>query len=76
MYVEHYSSGAWRQAASQKCVGLHSDGWYGYSRALKLFTSNDRYRVRGLYAPPAGGAQTGGVQSGWTCFTVRPGTVK
>lgn len=76
VYVEHYSSGAWHQAASQKCVALYSDGWYGYSRALKLFTSNDRYRVRGLYAPPAGGAQTGGAQSGWTYFTVRPGTVK
>lgn len=76
VYVEQYSSGAWHQATSQKCVALYSDGWYGYGRALKLFTSNDRYRVRGLYSPPAKGAQTGGAQSGWTYFTVRPGTVK
>ncbi|MGW3288864.1 YncE family protein [Streptomyces sp. NPDC001002] len=74
--IEHYSSGAWHQDTSQKCVSLYSDGWYGYSRALKHFTSNDRYRVRGLYAPPATGAQTGGAQSGWTYFTVRPGTPK
>ncbi|MEU9451522.1 hypothetical protein [Streptomyces sp. NPDC048277] len=74
VYVEHYASGAWHQVASQQCVPLYSDGWYGYDRALKLFTSNDRYRVRGLYAPPAKGAQTGAARSGWTYFTVRPGT--
>lgn len=76
MYIEHYSSGARHQATSQKCVPSYSDGWYGYTRALKLFTSNDRYRVRRFYAPPATGAQTGTAQSGWTYFTVRPGTVK
>ncbi|MFJ8779440.1 YncE family protein [Streptomyces sp. NPDC102476] len=76
VYVERYSSGAWHQVTSQKCVPLYSDGWYGYVRALKLFTSNDRYRVRGLYTPPAKGAQTGSVRSGWTYFTVRPGSLE
>lgn len=41
---------------------------------VRLRTGNDRYRVRGHYAPPAKGAQTGGVWSPWTYFTVRPGS--
>ncbi|MGW1802162.1 hypothetical protein ACWCQN_41275 [Streptomyces sp. NPDC001984] len=74
VYLEHYYSGAWHQATSQSCVPLYSDGWYGYGRALKLFTSNDHYRVRGHYTPPTKGAQTGSVWSQWTYLTVRPGS--
>ncbi|MFJ5531640.1 hypothetical protein [Streptomyces sp. NPDC093261] len=74
VYVEHYYSGAWHQATSQSCVPLYSDGWYGYSRALKLFASNDHYRIRGHYTPPAKGAQTGNTWSQWTYLTVRPGS--
>ncbi|MGW5428575.1 hypothetical protein ACWET9_15360 [Streptomyces sp. NPDC004059] len=74
VYVEHYYSGAWHQVASQSCVPLYSDGWYGYGRALKLFASNDHYRMRGHYTPPAKGAQTGSVWSQWTYLTVRPGS--
>ncbi|WP_328554405.1 hypothetical protein [Streptomyces sp. NBC_00358] len=39
--------------------------------ALKLFTSNDHYRIRGHYTPPAKGAETGGAWTQWTHFTVR-----
>ncbi|QIY96552.1 hypothetical protein HEP87_24230 [Streptomyces sp. S1D4-11] len=74
VYLEHYYSGAWHQATSQSCVPLYSDGWYGYGRALKLFASNDHYRIRGHYTPPAKGAQTAGVWSQWTYLTVRPGS--
>ncbi|MGW7238722.1 hypothetical protein [Streptomyces sp. NPDC054804] len=74
VYIEHYYSGSWHQATSKSCVPLYSDGWYGYARALKLFTSNDHYRVRAHYTPPAKGAQTGGVWTGWTYLTVRPGS--
>ncbi|MEU2618851.1 hypothetical protein ABZ642_11890 [Streptomyces sp. NPDC007157] len=74
VYLEHYYSGAWHQATSKSCVPLYSDGWYGYLRALKLFTSNDHYRVRAHYTPPAKGAQTSGVWTGWTYLTVRPGS--
>jgi hypothetical protein len=74
VYVEHYYSGAWHQATSQSCVPLYSDGWYGYSRALKLFANNDHYRIRGHYTPPAKGAQTGSTWSQWTYLTVRPGS--
>jgi hypothetical protein len=74
MYLEHYYSGAWHQVISQSCVPLYSDGWYGYVRALKTFTSNDHYRIRGHYTPPAKGAQTAGVWSRWTYLTVRPGS--
>ncbi|MEV6050377.1 hypothetical protein [Streptomyces sp. NPDC052107] len=74
VYVEHYYSGAWHQVTSQSCVPLYSDGWYGYGRALKLFASNDHYRIRGHYTPPAKGAQTGSVWSQWTHLTVRPGS--
>ncbi|MBW8796272.1 MAG: hypothetical protein JF597_22535 [Streptomyces sp.] len=74
VYLEHYYSGAWHQVTSQSCVPLYSDGWYGYGRALKLFTSNDHYRTRGHYTPPAKGAQTGSVWSQWTYLTVRPGS--
>jgi hypothetical protein len=74
VYLEHYYSGAWHQAASQSCVPLYGDGWYGYGRALKLFTSNDRYRIRGHYTPPTKGAQTNSVWSHWTYLTVRPGS--
>ncbi|MFF4208703.1 YncE family protein [Streptomyces sp. NPDC001796] len=73
VYLEHYYSGAWHQVTSQSCVPLYSDGWYGYGRALKLFTSNDHYRIRGHYTPPAKGAQTGSVWSQWTYLTVRAG---
>jgi len=74
VYLEHYYSGAWHQVTSQSCVPLYSDGWYGYVRALKLFASNDHYRIRGHYTPPAKGAQTGSVWSQWTYLTVRPGS--
>jgi hypothetical protein len=74
VYVEHYYSGAWHQVASQSCVPLYSDGWYGYGRALKLFASNGHYRIRGHYTPPVRGAQTGSVWSQWTYLTVRPGS--
>jgi hypothetical protein len=74
VYVERYTSGAWHQVTSQKCVPLYGDGWYGYGRALKLFADNGRYRLRGHYTPPSTGAQTGSVWSGWTYVTVRPGT--
>lgn len=74
VYLEHYYSGAWHQVTSQSCVPLYSDGWYGYGRALKLFASNDHYRIRGHYTPPANGAQTGSVWSQWTYLTVRPGS--
>ncbi|MFE2423176.1 hypothetical protein [Streptomyces hokutonensis] len=74
VYLEHYYSGAWHQATSESCVPLYGDGWYGYGRALKLFASNDRYRIRGHYTPPAKGAQTGSVWSNWTYLTVRPGS--
>ncbi|MEV7501768.1 hypothetical protein [Streptomyces sp. NPDC093018] len=74
VYVEHYYSGAWHRTASQSCVPLYSDGRYGYGRALKLFTNNDHYRIRGHYTPPAEGAQTGSVWSQWTYLTVRPGS--
>ncbi|MGW7386811.1 hypothetical protein [Streptomyces sp. NPDC054794] len=74
VYVEHYHSGAWHQVTSQSCVPLYSDDWYGYGRALKLFASNDHYRIRGHYTPPANGAQTGSVWSRWTYLTVRPGS--
>jgi hypothetical protein len=74
MYLEHYYSGAWHQVTSQSCVPLYSDGWYGYGRALKTFASNDHYRIRGHYTPPAEGAQTADVWSQWTYFTVRPGS--
>ncbi|MFJ2392824.1 hypothetical protein ACIOTI_08755 [Streptomyces sp. NPDC087843] len=73
VYLEHYSSGAWHQVTSRSCVPLYSDGWYGYGRDLKLFTSNDHYRVRSHYTPPAKDAQTAGVWSPWTYLTVRPG---
>ncbi|MFG2778289.1 hypothetical protein ACGFY7_10625 [Streptomyces prunicolor] len=75
VYVERYTSGAWHQVISQKCVPLYSDGWYGYGRALKLFADNGRYRLRGHYTPPSTGAQTGSVWSGWTYLTVRPGSL-
>lgn len=75
VYVERYTSGAWHQVTSQKCVPLYSDGWYGYSRALKLFADNGRYRMRGDYTAPGTGAQTGSVWSGWTYLTVRPGSL-
>ncbi|WP_406475412.1 hypothetical protein [Streptomyces sp. NBC_01615] len=74
VYLEHYYSRAWHQVTSQSCVPLYSDGWYGYGRALKLFASNDHYRIRGHYTPPAKGAQTGSVWSQWTYLTVRPGS--
>ena len=74
VYLEHYYSGAWHQVTSQSCVPLYSDGWYGYGRALKLFVSNDRYRIRAHYTPPTTGAQTGGVWSQWTYLTVRAGS--
>lgn len=74
VYLEHYYSGAWHQVTSQSCIGLYSDGWYGYGRALKLFASNGHYRIRGHYTPPAKGAQTGSVWSQWTYLTVRPGS--
>ncbi|MFF5431479.1 hypothetical protein ACFY5K_15500 [Streptomyces griseofuscus] len=74
VYVEHYYSGAWHRTTSQSCVPLYSDGRYGYDRALKLFTNNGRYRIRGHYTPPAKGARTGSVWSQWTYFTVRPGS--
>ncbi|MFJ6832502.1 hypothetical protein [Streptomyces sp. NPDC091209] len=74
VYVEHYYSGAWHQSTSESCVPLYSDGWYGYARALKLFTSNDRFRIRGHYTPPAKGAQASGVWTQWTYLTVRPGS--
>ncbi|MFB7242353.1 hypothetical protein ACFCYX_07765 [Streptomyces populi] len=74
VYVEHYWSGAWHPTTSQRCVPLYGDGEYGYGRALKLFTSNDHYRVRGHYTPPAEGAWTGGAWTGWTYLTVRPGS--
>jgi hypothetical protein len=73
VYVEHYSSGSWHPTTSESCVPLYSDGWYGYGRALKLFTSNDHYRMRGHYTPPAKGAQTAGAWTPWTYLTVRPG---
>ncbi|MEV6513833.1 hypothetical protein AB0M61_48000 [Streptomyces sp. NPDC051642] len=71
--VERYTSGAWHPSTSQRCVPLYSDGSYGYSRALKLFADNGRYRVRGHYTPPAAGARTGAAWSGWVYLTVRPG---
>ncbi|WP_329288421.1 YncE family protein [Streptomyces sp. NBC_01455] len=74
VYLEHYYSGAWHQTTSQTCVPLYSDGWYGYARSLKLYTSNDHYRIRGHYTPPAKDAQTTGVWSQWTYLTVRPGS--
>ncbi|MGW4882895.1 hypothetical protein ACWEPI_40840 [Streptomyces sp. NPDC004262] len=74
VYVEHYQSGSWHQVAAKSCVALYGDGWYGYSRSLKLFTSNDRYRVRAHYTPPAKGAQTGSTWTAWTYLTVRPGS--
>ncbi|MET7692809.1 hypothetical protein ABZT06_33405 [Streptomyces sp. NPDC005483] len=74
VYLEHYYSGAWHQVTSQRCVPLYSDGWYGYGRALKLFVSNDHYRIRAHYTPPATGAQTGSVWSQWTYLTARPGS--
>jgi hypothetical protein len=73
VYVEHYYSGAWHPFTSQSCVPLYADGWYGYGRALKLFKSGDRYRVRGHYTPPAKGAQTNSVWSQWTYLVVRSG---
>lgn len=73
VYVEHYYSGAWHRTTSQSCVPVYSDGRYGYDRALRLFTNNDHYRIRGHYTPPAKGAQTGSVWSQWTYLTVRPG---
>ncbi|MFC3573621.1 hypothetical protein ACFOZ0_10135 [Streptomyces yaanensis] len=74
VYLEHYYSGAWHKVTSQSCVPLYGNGWYGYDRALKLFTNNDHYRVRAHYTPPAKGAQTGSVWSKWTYLTVRPGS--
>ncbi|MCT9008223.1 hypothetical protein [Streptomyces rhizosphaerihabitans] len=74
VYLEHYYSGAWHQTTLQSCVPLYGDGWYGYGRALKLFTSNDHYRIRGHYTPPAKGAQTGSVWTPWTYLTVRSGS--
>ncbi|MGW3244886.1 hypothetical protein [Streptomyces sp. NPDC001070] len=74
VYLERNYSGAWHPVASQSCVPLYSDGWYGYGRALKLFANNGHYRIRGHYTPPAKGAQTGGVWSKWTYLTVRPGS--
>ncbi|MFD9650571.1 hypothetical protein [Streptomyces mirabilis] len=74
VYLEHYYSGAWHQATSQSCVPLYGDGWYGYTRALKLFASNDHYRIRGHYTPPAKDAQTTGAWSQWTYLTIRPGS--
>ncbi|MCD9880137.1 hypothetical protein [Streptomyces guryensis] len=74
VYVEHYYSGTWHHVTSQSCVPLYSDGWYGYSRALKLFADNGHYRIRGHSTPPAEGAQTGSVWSQWTYLTVRPGS--
>ncbi|MFF1743607.1 hypothetical protein [Streptomyces mirabilis] len=74
VYLEHYYSGAWHQATSQSCVPLYGDGWYGYGRALKLFASNDRYRIRGHYTPPTKDAQTTGAWSQWTYLTIRPGS--
>ncbi|MFJ8360451.1 hypothetical protein [Streptomyces sp. NPDC093984] len=73
VYLEHYYSGAWHQVTAQDCGSVYADGWYGYGRALKLFTSNDHYRIRGHYTPPATGAQTGSVWSRWTYLTVRSG---
>ncbi|MGW5659998.1 hypothetical protein ACWEWG_07835 [Streptomyces sp. NPDC003758] len=73
VYLEHYYSGAWHQVTAKDCGGVYADGWYGYVRALKLFTSNDHYRIRGHYTPPAKGAQTGSVWSRWTYLTVHPG---
>ncbi|MER7838470.1 hypothetical protein ABTY98_21920 [Streptomyces sp. NPDC096040] len=75
VYVEHYYSGAWHQATSQRCVPLYSDGWYGYGRSLKLFTSNDHYRIRAHYTPPSKAAQTGSTWTPWTYLTVRPGSL-
>ncbi|GHD68294.1 hypothetical protein GCM10010317_072120 [Streptomyces mirabilis] len=74
VYLEHYYSGAWHQATSQSCVPWYGDGWYGYSRALKLFASNDHYRIRGHYTPPTKDAQTTGAWSQWTYLTIRPGS--
>jgi hypothetical protein len=73
VYVEHYHAGSWHQVTSKSCVPLYSDGWYGYGRSLKLFTSNDHYRIRAHYTPPAKGAQTGSAWTRWTYLTVRPG---
>ncbi|MFD7873723.1 hypothetical protein ACFV5G_06270 [Streptomyces sp. NPDC059766] len=74
VYVERYTAGAWHQVTSQRCVPLYADGQYGYGRALKLYASNGRYRIRGIYAPPTTGAQTGGATTPWTYLTVRPGS--
>ncbi|MFE4962312.1 hypothetical protein [Streptomyces sp. NPDC056660] len=52
---------------------MYADGWYGYGRSLKLFTSNDRYRIRAHCTLPAKGAQTGSTWTRWTYLTVRPG---
>ncbi|MEV6762279.1 hypothetical protein AB0N16_16915 [Streptomyces sp. NPDC051105] len=73
VFVEHYHSGSWHQVTSKSCVPLYADGWYGYGRSLKLFTSNDRYRIRAHYTPPAKGVQTGSTWTRWTYLTVRPG---
>ncbi|MEV4445715.1 hypothetical protein [Streptomyces mirabilis] len=74
VYLEHYYSRAWHQATSQSCVPWYGDGWYGYGRALKLFASNDHYRIRGHYTPPTKDAQTTGAWSQWTYLTIRPGS--
>ncbi|WP_328681890.1 hypothetical protein [Streptomyces sp. NBC_00343] len=43
------------------------------ARALPAPDLRYRYRVRGHYTPPAAGARTGAVWSGWVYLTVRPG---
>ncbi|WP_339130559.1 hypothetical protein WJM95_16920 [Streptomyces sp. f51] len=73
VYVEHYYSGAWHPTTSQSCVPWYEDDWYDYVRALKLFTGNDRYRIRGHYTPPATHARTTSAWTGWTYLIVRPG---
>jgi hypothetical protein len=73
VYVEHYYSRAWHKVASQSCVPLYSDHWYGYGRALKLFATNGQYRIRGHFTPPAKGAIMGSVWTGWTYFVVHSG---
>jgi hypothetical protein len=73
VHLEHYYAGSWHQVLVQDCGSVYGDGWFGYSRALKLYADNGRYRVQGHYIPPAKGAQTGSLWSPWTYFTVRPG---
>lgn len=74
MYVEQQTKGAWHRIAAQSCTVSTLDGWYNYTRALKLFPNGGRFRVRGHYMPPAKSAQTTDVWSPWTYFTVRPGS--